>query len=153
MVPDNLNAKKNDFKYPPIYQSELSKRLISIGNMSQKTPKMVVFGWRPRLHVETGFYQAVHQNVPERLFGNQTQDATNFSENMYFADLVRNRPEFFLIENNTQESYYDFTISAMPKLKNIYSYFKENYVYVESLEDYDIFLRKDLENWIEESDL
>ncbi len=131
---------------PEMTRSETALELMRLKARLQHQPRMVVFDWWPTLYITTGITQAVHQNVPERLFGEQSSDSSmvNFSRKVFLEDMKKNKPEFFLLAKNTERSYYNFTYENLEKISPIKSYFEENYIFYKETDDLGIYIRKDL---------
>ncbi len=134
------------FKKNKIVVSKISSYLIDKANELKLKPQIVVFDWKPQIFVETGFLSATHQNVPERLFGNQVlnQDILNYSRNLYLNDIKRNKPVFFIIQSSESKEYYDYSYQKLSTIKALKTYFDNNYIKINEIDSNEIFIRKDL---------
>lgn len=109
-------------------------------------PRLTIFDWRNEIYVETGFMQATHYNHPERLLGFQASDKSivEKARNIYLEDLKISQPYFFLVATTTKYSYWDMTINTIKKIPKLHSSLFMNYTYLDTYDDFEIYIRKDL---------
>lgn len=125
--------------------SKLAQLLIDDSKSETIKPRMAIYGCTADLHVQTGFMQATHQNIVERLYGFQATDSSTikFSRAIYLADLKKNKPKYFLVPLDSVVCYHNFTITGMKRIPEIYNYFNTNYIKINQLEGFDVFRRKE----------
>ncbi|WP_162628140.1 hypothetical protein [Arcticibacterium luteifluviistationis] len=136
-----------DKKVNTLVKAPLSKYLLNYATKKNlENPRMVIFDWRNEIHVETGFLQATHYNVPERLFGNQAAKpkVVERVRELYLNDIKKSKPAFFLLATSTKYSYWDMTMTALEQVPDLHKYVMEHYTSIKKIDDCDVFVRNDL---------
>lgn len=125
--------------------SSISKFLIKFAEDNDlKNVRMNVFDWRNELYIETGFMQATHYNMPERLLGYQASNlqVVERARRIYLDDLQFNKPEFFLVSTSNELSYWDMTTKALNKIPELTNFLSNNYILLREMDGIKIYLGK-----------
>jgi hypothetical protein len=138
---------KAPFQYEGLYSAGHSVLTISdsgreIMNHARSTDSLAVWGWAPRLWVETGLRQGTRDGNTSRQI--ESSPLRDEFQRRYLSDLIRNKPAVFVdavgvgnfISDRAENGHEEFPVVAR--------YIEKEYRFVREVEAMRIYVRTDL---------